>query len=270
MRTRRLERLRDPEVRSYIDERETPTVLVPVGATEQHGPHLALGTDSLIATEVCERVASTIDALVAPAIPYGASDEHVGFTVAYLDPETVVEVLKDVAYSLCETGFDDVVFIDGHYTNEAPIQVACKSVMSDLPSGKHVYGFPYWETLDGDDLSSYLSLDVGLHANVGETSAVMAIDEDLVSPDDVVAEEPTVPQDVPNPNAMILPIFTGPGTTYRTSETGTWGDPSTASSDRGEAYYEAITDAVSAVIETFQAERAAIYDRDRPSADERF
>jgi creatinine amidohydrolase len=263
--TRTLADLRDPEVAAFVDSRETPTALVPVGATEQHGPHLALGTDTVIASEVCRRVADEVDALVAPPVPYGASDEHVGFSVAYLDSETLVEVLKDVAYSLCETGFDDVVFVDGHYTNEAPIQVACKSVSADLPEGKHVYGFPYWETLAPEDAEGYLSLEVGLHANVGETSAVLAVDESLADLSVAEREEPTIPGGVPNRNALVLPVFTGPGTTYRTTESGTWGDPTEASAERGEAYYETIVAAVAAVIETFQAERDRIYRRGRPA-----
>lgn len=268
---REMERMTDPEVAAYVDAAEPATALVPVGTTEQHGPHLCLGTDALIPEEICRRIAPDVDGLVAPRLNYGVSDDHVGFTgVAYLNQETLIRVLRDIAYSLCESGFDDVVFINGHYTNEAPLKVACNEVMRDLPADKYVYGFPYWMTLALDDLQEYLSFEAGWHANVGETAAVMAIDEDLVDLEEAVEEFPYVPMDVPNPVTMMDPIFFGPSTMYRVTESGVWGDPTEASVEKGEAYYETITDAVATTINTFQAERDEIYKRSRPEDAERF
>lgn len=268
---RALERMTDPQVAAYLEDAEPATALVPVGSMEQHGPHLCLGTDALIPEEVSRRIAPEVDALVAPRVNYGVSDDHVGFSgVAYLNQRTLIDVLRDVAYSLCESGFDDVVFLNGHYTNEAPIKVACNEVMRDLPAAKHVYGFPYWTALAPADLEEYLSFEAGWHANVGETAAVMAIDEDLVDLDEAVEEYPYVPMDVPNPAAMMDPLFFGPSTMYRATESGVWGDPSDATAERGEEYYETITDAVATTINAFQTERAKTYERDRPSREELF
>lgn len=256
--------LRDPEIKSYLETTETPTVLVPIGATEQHGKHLCLGTDSMLAVEVCERVAPKIDALIAPPLQYGASQEHVGFSVVYLGHETLVTVLKDIAYSLAETGFKDVVFIDGHYSNEAAITIAANEVLRELPPETYVYGFPYWETLDQETLGEFLSLENGLHANIGETSGMLAIDEEFVNLDAAVPEEPQLPKDIPNPNALILPSFVGPATTYRTTETGTWGDPTDATAEKGEEFLEAIAEAVVTTIDAFQSNRDTLYHRDPP------
>lgn len=267
--SREMDRLTDPQVEEYIESADSPTALVPVGALEQHGPHLCVGTDIFIPSEICRRIADDVDALVAPSINYGFSDDHTGFSgVAYLNQETLIDVISDVGYSLCEAGFDDVVFVNGHYTNEAPLKVGCNEVMRKLPENKYVYGFPYWDTLGLEDLGSYLSFEVGLHANIGETSAVMAIDEDLVDLDEAVEEHPNIPMDVPNPYAMMNPIFFGPSTIYRTTESGTWGDPSDSSAERGEEYYDTITDAVAAVIKTFREERSDIYIRPRPTSEE--
>jgi len=205
--------------------------------------------------------------LTAPRLHYGASHEHVGFSVAYLGHETLVSVLKDIAYSLAETGFDDVIFIDGHYSNEAAITIAANEVLRDLPEDKHVYGFLYWETLDSKTLSEFLSLDAGLHANVGETSGMMAIDEDLVDLEAAVPERPDLSEDVPNPNALVLPSFVGPATTYRTTETGTWGDPTESTPARGELFLTTIADTVSTTIEAFQSGRDDLYCRDQPTED---
>jgi creatinine amidohydrolase len=269
--TRKLERMTDPEVEAYLDDADVPTALVPIGTTEQHGPHLCLGTDALIPEEVCTRIAPDVDALVAPRLNYGVSDDHVGFSgLAYLEQDTLVSVLGDLAYSLCESGFQDVVFVNGHYTNEAPIKVACNEVMRDLPAEKFVYGFPYWMAMAPEDMQEYLSFEAGWHANVGETAAVMAIDEGLVDIEEAVAEYPDFPMDVPNPVTMMDPVFFGPATMYRVTESGVWGDPTEATAERGEEYYEVITDAVADLITTFQRERASVYERDRPTDDELF
>lgn len=269
--TRELERMTDPMVEAYLEDVDVPTALVPIGTTEQHGPHLCLGTDALIPQEVCTRIAPDVDALIAPRLNYGVSDDHVGFSgVAYLNQNTLVNVLSDVAYSLCEAGFQDVVFVNGHYTNEAPIKVACNDVMRELPGDKYVYGFPYWMALDPEDIAEYLGFEAGWHANVGETAAVMAIDEDLVDLDEAVEEYPHVPMDVPNPGAFMDPIFFGPSTMYRVSESGVWGDPTDATAERGEEYYKMITEAVVSLINVFQDKRDEIYVRDRPTEDSLF
>lgn len=268
---RELERMTDPEVAAYLEATDPATALVPVGAMEQHGPHLCIGTDALIPEEVSRRIAPDVDALVAPRVNYGVSDDHTGFAgVAYLNQGTLIDVLRDVGYSLCESGFDDVVFLNGHYTNEAPIKIACNEVMRDLPPEKHVYGFPYWMALAPEDLEEYLSFEIGWHANIGETAAVMAIDEDLVDMEEAVEEYPYIPTDVPNPATLMDPLFFGPSTIYRATESGVWGDPSDATAERGEEYYETITDAVATTINTFQSEREKTYKRDRPSREELF
>lgn len=270
-RTREMERMTDPAVEAYLESTDPATVLIPVGTTEQHGPHLCLSTDALIPAEISRRIAPDVDALVAPRLNYGASDEHTGFSgVAYLNQKTLINVLSDVAYSLCESGFDDVVFLNGHYTNEAPIKVACNQVMGTLPDEKYVYGFPYWMALAPEDLEEYLSFDAGWHANIGETAAVMAIDEALVDLDEAVEEYPYVPMDVPNPVTMMDPIFFGSSSFYRVTESGIWGDPTEATAERGEEYYETITNAVTTFINTFQEERSDIYIRPAASGDDLF
>lgn len=263
---RQLERMTEPGVEAYLEDASVPTALVPIGTTEQHGPHLCLGTDALIPEEVCTRIAPVVDALVAPRLNYGVSDDHVGFSgLAYLNQDTLVAALSDIGYSLCESGFQDVVFVNGHYTNDAPIKLACNEAMHELPPEKFVYGFPYWMALSLDEMAEYLSFEAGWHANVGETSAIMAIDEGLVDLEAAVAEYPDFPMDLPNPATMMDLLFFGPGTMYRVLESGVWGDPTEASAERGEEYYEMITDAVADLILTFQNERDALYQRDRPA-----
>lgn len=259
---RRLDQMRHPEVEAYLDSAETPTALIPLGTTEQHGKHLAMGTDAYIPTEICERIAADVDALVGPPMNYGASDMHAGYRgITYLNYRTLATVVRDVAYSLVESGFTDVVFVSGHLTNDYAAKVGANWASHDLPDEAYVYAFPYWDALSGDDMEEYLSFEAGWHANVGETAAVMAIDEGLVDLDEVEVDDPDMPEDIENPAALLDPLLIGKGSFYRVSESGVWGDPSDATAERGEDYFETITHAVAELINEFQDIRADVYKR---------
>ena len=89
----------DPEVARFLVDHQT--VIVPTGSTEQHGPHGPLLTDVIVPTEVARRVAPQIGALVAPAINYGLSYPHVGFTgLVHIRIPTFMALVEDVAASL--------------------------------------------------------------------------------------------------------------------------------------------------------------------------
>src|SRR5262245_28053786 len=99
-------------------------VLLAIGATEQHGPHLATGTDALIAATTCERAADAAadrarrPLVVVPALPYGASDHHLPFGgTLSLAPETLLAVLGDLARSLAAQGGRRLVLVNGHGGN---------------------------------------------------------------------------------------------------------------------------------------------------------
>jgi creatinine amidohydrolase len=240
-RTYLLAEARLPEVEAQLAR--SPRVLVPLGATEQHGPHAPFGTDAILASEVCERLARRIDALVAPAVPYGVSGDHRGFAgVPYVSVPTLSGVIRDLAISFTEGGFKHVVFVNGHYTNNIAIQAALFEADDHLPADAIVYGFNYWDPLPPGQGEEYLGFRVGLHANVGETSAVMFVDESLVDLDAAVAEYPEFPggASVPLVSAFFL---SGKGRTYRATRSGVWGDPSSSTADRGRTYLEQIEDA---------------------------
>ena len=99
---------------------DAATVLVPVGSTEQHGPHLPLDTDTVIAEAVCRRVAELLDdpaVLAAPAIAFGSSGEHQDFPgTASIGTETLRLVAVELVRSL-RTWAQRVVFINGHGGN---------------------------------------------------------------------------------------------------------------------------------------------------------
>ncbi|MFI5585806.1 mycofactocin biosynthesis peptidyl-dipeptidase MftE [Amycolatopsis sp. NPDC051758] len=94
---------------------------VPVGATEQHGPHLPLTTDTDIALALCDRLAAARDVLVAPPVPYGSSGEHAGFAGTLSIGQAATELLLvELGRSAAET-FRRLLFVSAHGGNAGPV-----------------------------------------------------------------------------------------------------------------------------------------------------
>lgn len=125
---------------------EARLAVVPVGATEQHGPHLPLDTDTLLAAAVAEAIVARMPGtLVGPVLGLGCSSHHLGFsgTVSLRVP-TFVATVVDVCRSLAVAGLT-VVLLNGHGGNRAPLGVALAGLAGE---GIRAYSFTYWELLD--------------------------------------------------------------------------------------------------------------------------
>jgi creatinine amidohydrolase len=225
----------DPEVEAFL--RTSRTVIVPVGSTEQHGPHAPLGTDVLIPVEVARRVAEATGSVVAPSVNYALSYPHAGFTgVVHIRVATFMSLIEDLCVSLSTVGFRRIVFLNGHYDNTYAIAYACASAADRMPAGTRAYPVNYWDGMTGEEAAEFFDPSNGLHANRGETSAVLAIDPALVDMDRANAEFPPFP-DVANPAPVHTAFFfSAPGSVHRATRSGTWGDATQASAEFGERY----------------------------------
>src|SRR5512146_738156 len=155
---------------------QSATVLVPVGSTEQHGPHSALGTDTIIPLELCRRAAPSIPAVVGPALPYGLSYAHRGFKGELsLSIDTFMNVITDLCITYATAGFRKIVFVNGHYDNTYAIAFGCARAAEKVPEGTRAFPLTYWEGLPPERSREFLGGDKGLHANVGEVSTLLAI-----------------------------------------------------------------------------------------------
>lgn len=230
------------EVEAFLVDHKT--VIIPTGSTEQHGPHGPLLTDVFVPKEVARRVAPRVGALVAPSINYGLSYPHVGFTgVVNLRIPTFMSVVEDVSASLATAGFTRIVFLNGHYDNTYAIAYACANAADRLPAGVRAFPINYWDGMTADEAGEFFGPTTGLHANRGETSAVMAINPDLVDLEHANAELPPFPE-VTNARAVHTAFFfSTPGSVHRASHSGTWGDAREASVEYGERYLNVVTEA---------------------------
>src|SRR5215218_4475482 len=125
----------NPELEAYLETGST--VIIPTGATEQHGPHAPLLTDVLIPNEIARRVAPQIGAVVAPPINYALSYPHVGFTgLVHIRIPTFMALIEDLCASFSAAGFKRIIFLNGHYDNTYAIAYACANAAEKM--GKDV------------------------------------------------------------------------------------------------------------------------------------
>ena len=251
------------EVEAYLRDRgERATVIVPVGSTEQHGPHAPLSSDVLIPTEVARRVAPEVGAVVAPSVNYGLSYPHVGFTgVVHVRISTFQSLLEDLTQQFAAMGFRRIVFLNGHYDNTYAIAYACAAVGERLPAGVRAFPVNYWDAMTPDEAAEFFDAASGLHANKGETSAVMAINPDLVDMEAANAEMPPFPE-VTNPAAVHTAFFfSSPGSVHRATRSGTWGDARESSVEFGERYLGVVSRATVRLLDDIERTFAAMPDR---------
>jgi len=129
-----------PETRELL--KTNAIVLLPVGAHEQHGPGIAMATDTISADGLCRRAAALLGdrAAVAPAVPFGVSWHHMHFPgTITLTPETLATLLVEIVSSLAQHGFPRVAIVNGHGGNSAAINTAVETLRQTV-TGTRVIG----------------------------------------------------------------------------------------------------------------------------------
>jgi creatinine amidohydrolase/Fe(II)-dependent formamide hydrolase-like protein len=155
--------------------------------------------------------------------------------------------VRDVCVSLADVGFRRIVLLNGHYCNSHALEFAASRIHDELPEGTRIYPFPYWAGLMPEEAEQYLSGSVGIHANVGETSIVLAIDENLCDMERVRDFVPELPELRTSALALIDPVFLAtPGSFWSILEEGggVWGSPSESTAEKGEEFLGWCTRAV--------------------------
>ena len=217
--------------------------VLPVGATEQHGPHLATGTDSVIAERAALAAAERTGDVVLPTVAYGCSLGHTAHWpgTLSLSPGTLTALVEDVGRWVHASGFRKLVIVNAHATNGPPCGSAILQLRHELPDLRLRF-------VTVADLTPELAAEIrddapDFHANDAETSLLLHFDPALVRPERAVDE----------PDRTVGLVFQYP--VPLTTVSGVVGSPTRATAERGAALFDAVVEALVALLEQARAER---------------
>jgi creatinine amidohydrolase len=236
MKTIRMEEMTWPEIRDAIDRGFT-TVVMAVGSTEQHGPHLPTMTDTRIGDALAQVVAVKLGkALQARTVPFGCSEHHLAFggTIS-LKPDTLRLVLLDAVDSLIRDGFKRVIFLPSHGGNFGTVRQAVEEARSSH-SGVDITGYTDLQGFVGVLFAASAEFGIGeeesgAHAGESETSIMMDLEGSLVEADRLA------PGYLGPTGEKELALILEKGMPALTSN-GVLGDPRRASAEKGRRYLD--------------------------------
>lgn len=233
------------------------TVILPVGSTEQHGPHLPLGTDTLLAADLAEAAARETGALVAPPLWYGWSPHHMVLPgTITIRPEILIELSYDLVDSLHRHGLTRFIFVNGHrIVNLAWLQIAAERAKRQLGVKVVLFDPAYMSKSFTDDAKWG---EIG-HAEEIEGSQMWHLHPDLVKMERAV-DNPHQP----HPLYHVDPAYPGDTLCYVPSSPaeseaaarqagGTGGSPRKASREAGGRYHAHLVKRLVEVIALLQS-----------------
>jgi creatinine amidohydrolase len=250
----RWEQLTWPEIEDLVRRRPDEVALLPVGATEQHGPHLPTGTDTIIATGLCHAVSAATGAPVLPSLTLGCSFGHgtaLPGTVS-LGPERLAEVVRDAVEWTAASGIRRVLAVNGHFGNQASLGIAGDHLRHGRPEIR--FGVLNWWTLTPAITAETLTDGVDVHANRAETALMMALAPDLVRWDQLAVA------DDPDRTDGLVFRYTAPSL----SANGVTGRPSLATPELGRQLLEDVVEAMAACVERGRTEEPPLARHQEP------
>lgn len=184
--------------RAHGTSLENTTLVLPIGSTEQHGPHLPVGVDAMVCEHVAQAAAARVHradrpVLVAPTLAYGSSHHHLPRPgTLSLSSDTMLQVLRDILASAASTGVGRMLVVNGHGGNEDVARQAAKDTALHHPVATAAvnYWSIAWDQLVEIATSNGINRVPG-HAGAFETSLIMAVAPETV-------DEASLPRDTPS------------------------------------------------------------------------
>lgn len=228
-----------------MPNKENVVLIQPVGAIEQHGPHLPLIVDAAIGVAVLGKALEKLDAIVPayalPALYYGKSNEHWHFPgTITLSAETLLATLMEVAESIYRAGFRKLIFMNSHGGQPQVMEIAARDLHIKY-SDFLVFPLFTWRVphITGELLSPQ-EKKLGIHAGDAETSIMLSILPEQVKMEKAVAEYP--PE---QPQGSLLSIegkLSFAWATRDLSKSGVVGNPTVATKEKGDRILESVSD----------------------------
>jgi creatinine amidohydrolase len=212
--------------------------ILPVGATEQHGPQLGCGMDFVLADKLCRKVSAETGVPMLPTMPYGCSLGHSRRwpgTIA-LDPQVMTSLVTQIGSWAYHSGVRRLFIVNTHVTNFAPLRCALENLratfddmmVSIVNTGQMTPRVRAVHFSDGEDW----------HANDAETSLMLAVAPEIVREDQIATAD--------DPDRTEGLVFSHP--VNRTSRNGVTGYPSRATRDKGEALFQMMVEDLSEMV----------------------
>lgn len=229
-------------------------VLIPVGAHEQHGPNIAVSTDTVCADALCRAAAARVGPriAVAPAVPWGVSWHHLRFpgTIS-LRHTTLIAVLEDIVGSLHGQGFARFLVVNGHGGNSAAIATAVEQIKHT--SGVPLIGAVFGYALIAEEAKALLPADAIGHGGADEAAVVMAAAPLLARPDAFAAPELTNAQ---TETAALLRAYGGllARPFHDVTRNGTTGDAAPATMELGQQILDGAAERLAEIVTVILSE----------------
>lgn len=239
----RWEDLKAPEISEKIDA--SSLALWPIGAVEQHGPHLPLAVDHLIADAVGAAVLAAVppdlDLWLLPTLSVSKSNEHAWSPgTLWLSATTMLSVVADVARSVATTGVERLVFLNAHGGNSSLLNVACREIR--LEHGLRTFLTHPFVPADQGGESASSELGMGIHGGHDETSMMLHLRPDLV---DMSKATRRIPQDLTdNDHVRFGGAVTFGWLSNDFGADGHIGDPTTATPGHGDTLFAAAVETI--------------------------
>jgi len=236
----RLDELSWPAIEALVGGGET-LALLPVGAIEQHGPHLPVSTDAEIAEAVCHAASAQTGVPVLPTLRVGSSQAH---TTAWpgtlsLPPRLLVEVVVELARWVGASGFQKLLLLNAHVGNAAPLRVAVDEIRA---AGTVRVGLASWYELTPEIAAAVTADAEDWHAHAAETSLMLHFRPELVVREAI--------RDDPDRTAELVLSYT----VAETSREGVTGSPTRATAEQGAKLFEAVVQALAERLERARRE----------------
>jgi creatinine amidohydrolase len=229
-----------PEIAELVEGGESLCVL-PVGATEQHGRHLAVGTDTIIAEAVCGEASARTGVPLLPTLAVSSSQAHTTRwpgTIA-LPPRLLIETLVEFGRWARASGFERLLIVNAHVGNAAPLKVAIDEIRH---VGELRVGLLHWYEVT-PEIAAFATADaVDWHAHRAETALMLHLRPDLVRADEI--------GDDPDRTSGLVFSYTVP----ETSREGVTGSPTLATAEDGARLFERVVEALAERIEAARRE----------------
>lgn len=228
-----------------IPDKANTVIIQPVGAIEQHGPHLPIIVDAAIAMGVLgkalEKLAPEIPAYALPCLYYGKSNEHWHFPgTITLSAQTLLAVLTEMAESLYRSGFRKLALMNAHGGQPQIMEIAARDIHQKYEDFLVFPLFTWRVPHIAKELFSQQELEYGIHAGDAETSVMLALLPEQVNMEKAVKEYPQgLPQDSLLSMEGKLPFA---WLTQELTRSGVMGDATAATREKGEQLLESVAE----------------------------